>query len=88
LGIGLILLILGHEPIKSAWWPHHKLPLVLLLICLPSTNLQPAWNKCAQNLNTGGTEGAGTRGVGSVDLAAGGGELAKLTGPVDLADWA
>ena len=39
LGISLLLLILGHEPIKGALLLH-KLSLVLLLIGLPGANLQ------------------------------------------------
>ena len=47
-----MLLVLGHEPIKSALFFHELSP-VVLLICLLGANLWPLWNKRAQNLNIG-----------------------------------
>ena len=63
LGIGLLLLILGHEPVKGALLLH-ELSLVLLLIGLSGANLRSLWNKCTQNTNTGGAGAVGTRRVG------------------------
>jgi len=59
MGIILLLLILGHEPIKGALLLH-ELSLILLLMGLPGANLWSLWNKCAQNMNIGGARAVGT----------------------------